>query len=99
MGCCGKSPSVSKPKSTGLFKDCGCGCNGKKQEEKFMISLLSAVLFFVISHPTTFKFMRNLLGDWVSNSAGCPSVMGLILHAFIFMMITWGLMNLKKYKE
>ena len=77
----------------GMFKDCGCGCNGKKQEKKMMISLMSAVLFFIIANPRTFLVVRSLLGDGISNAAGCPTGFGLIVHAFVFFLITWGLMN------
>lgn len=98
MGCCGDKTVVKKDVGKGFFKDCGCGCNGKRQQEKFMISLLSAVLFVIVAHPTTFKFMRGLLGEWVCSPTGCPSIMGLLLHAFVFLLITWGLMNLKKYE-
>ena len=43
----------------GLFKDCGCGCNGKKQEQKFLISIMSALVFFVVANPETFRVMRK----------------------------------------
>jgi len=35
----------------GLFKDCGCGCNGKKQENKLIISIISALTFFIVANP------------------------------------------------
>ena len=76
-----------------LFPDCGCGCKGKKQEKKMLISLMSAVLFFIVAHPQTFLTVRSLLGDGISNAAGCPTVTGLLVHAFVFFLITWGLMN------
>ena len=82
----------------GLFKDCGCGCNGKKQEEKFVISLMSAVLFFVVANPELFRLTRRVFGQWVATPTGCAGNLGLLLHAVVFMLITWGLMNLKKYK-
>lgn len=81
----------------GLFKDCGCGCNGKKQEEKFMISLMSAAIFYIIANPETFKLVSKLLGNWVAGPQGCPTLLGLVVHTIVFFLITWGLMNLKKY--
>ena len=57
----------------GLFKDCGCGCNGKKQEQKFLISIMSALVFFVVANPETFRVMRKVFGSWVSSPTGCPS--------------------------
>ena len=77
----------------GMFKDCGCGCDGKKQEKKFMISLMSAALFFIVANPQTFLVVRELLGDGIANAAGCPSTIGLLVHTLVFFLITWALMN------
>jgi len=80
----------------GLFKDCGCGCNGKKQEQKFLISIMSALVFFVVANPETFRVMRKVFGSWVSSPTGCPSSGGLALHTIVFMLVTWGMMNIKR---
>ena len=80
----------------GLFKDCGCGCNGKKQEQKFLISIMSALVFFVVANPETFRLMRKVFGLWVSSPTGCPSTGGLALHTVVFMLVTWGMMNIKR---
>ena len=80
----------------GLVKNCECNCNGKKQEDKFMISIISALVFFIVANPETFKLVRRLVGSWVATPTGCPSMMGLILHAAVFMLVVWGMMNLKR---
>ena len=80
----------------GLFKDCGCGCNGKKQEQKFLISIMSALVFFVVANPETFRVMRKVFGSWVSSPTGCQSTGGLALHTIVFMLVTWGMMNIKR---
>lgn len=80
----------------GVFTDCGCGCNGKKQEQKLLISVMSALLFYVVANPETFKLVRRIFGGWVSSPTGCPTLRGLALHAVVFLLITWGLMNVKK---
>ena len=80
----------------GFFKDCGCGCNGQKQQEKFVISLISALIFFVIASPETFIIVRKIFGSWVSSPNGCPTLGGLTLHTIVFMLIIWGLMNIRK---
>lgn len=80
----------------GLFKDCGCGCNGKKQEEKFITSLISGLTFFIVANPETFRLVRRVLGSWVSTPTGCPSTAGLLVHMVVFILIVWGMMNLKK---
>ena len=79
----------------GLFKDCGCGCDGKKQEQKLMNSILAALVFFIIASPDTFRLMRTIFGKWVSGPNGCPTSGGLALHSIVFMFVTWGLMNIK----
>ena len=79
----------------GLFKDCGCGCNGKKQEQKLLISAQAALVFFIIASPDTFRLMRKLLGKWVSGPNGCPTTSGLLLHSLVFLLVTWGMMNIK----
>jgi hypothetical protein len=80
----------------GLFKDCGCGCNGKKQEEKFIISLISGLTFFIVANPETFRLVRRVLGPRIATPTGCPSTMGLLVHTLVFILIVWGMMNIKK---
>lgn len=80
----------------GLFKDCGCGCGGAKAQQKFLISLMSALVFFVIANPDTFRLTRSVFGSWISGPTGCPTMRGLMLHTVVFMLVTWGMMNIKK---
>jgi hypothetical protein len=77
----------------GLFKDCGCGCDGKKQEKKMMISLMSAALFYIVANPQTFILVRSLLGNGIASAGGCPTGFGLLVHALVFFLVTWGIMN------
>jgi len=80
----------------GIFKDCGCGCGGAKAQQKFLISVMSALVFFVISNPNTYRLTRSIFGKWVSGPTGCPSLRGLVLHTAVFILITWAMMNIKK---
>lgn len=80
----------------GIFKDCGCGCNGRKQEEKFTISVISGLTFFIVANPEMFRIVRQILGEWVATPNGCPSTMGLLVHMVVFIIIVWGMMNIKK---
>ena len=80
----------------GMFKDCGCGCKGKKQEQKFLISIMSSLVFFIVANPETFRFVRKIFGSWVSSPTGCPTTRGLLLHTVVFLLITWGMMNIKR---
>jgi len=79
----------------GLFKDCGCGCNGRKQQEKFITSLISGLTFFIIANPETFRLVRRVLGPRIATPTGCPSTMGLLVHSLVFILIVWGMMNVK----
>ena len=88
--------SCSGQKKSLLFKDCGCGCKGKNQEKKFLIALMSALLFFVIANPETFRLVRKIFGSWVSTPTGCPSTKGLAFHSLVFLLISWAMMNIKK---
>jgi len=80
----------------GFFKDCGCGCGGRKQRDKFIISLIAALVFFLIASPETFRLTRKVFGSWVSGPTGCSSTPGLALHSVVFLLVTWGLMNVRK---
>jgi hypothetical protein len=66
--------------------------------EKLMISIISALVFFIVANPETFKLVRRLLGSWVATPTGCPSMTGLVLHAAVFMLVVWGMMNIKREK-
>jgi hypothetical protein len=82
----------------GLFKDCGCGCNGKKQEQKFTISVISALTFFLVANPQTYILTRRLLGAGLSSVNGNPTLLGLIIHSIVFLLIVWAMMNIRQEK-
>jgi len=79
----------------GIFKDCGCGCNGRKQEEKLITSIISGLTFFVIANPETFRLMRSVFGSRIATPTGCPSTVGLLLHTVVFILVVWGMMNIR----
>ena len=80
----------------GIFKDCGCGCDGRKQQEKFITSLISGLTFFVIANPETFRLVRRVLGPRIATPTGCPSTIGLLVHSTVFILVVWAMMNLQK---
>ena len=80
----------------GLFKDCGCGCNGRRQQEKLITAVITGLVFFVIANPETFRIIRRLLGPRIATPTGCPSTLGLAVHTIVFILIIWAMMNLKK---
>lgn len=83
----------------GVFKDCGCGCNGEKQWEKFIISVISGLTFFIVANPETFRIVRRVLGPAIATPTGCPSTLGLLVHTVVFILIVWGMMNLQNKKK
>ena len=91
---CSSGDKKDKVSFLGKWADCGCGCNGKKQEKKFLISVMSALIFFIIANPTTFRVMRRIFGSWISTPNGCPSKNGLVFHTFVFLLVVWGIMNI-----
>ena len=75
--------------------DCKCE---KGNRDKLMISMISALVFFIVANPETFKLVRRIVGSWVATPTGCPSMTGLALHAAVFMLVVWGMMNIKREK-
>lgn len=55
--------------------------------QKLMISVFSAVLFILVSLPATYN-LTNSLG-LNTYSMGCPTYNGLILHTFVFFLLTY----------
>jgi uncharacterized membrane protein len=80
----------------GLFKDCGCGCDGKKQEKKFLTALMAGLIFFIIACPEMFQLTRRFFGQAIASPTGCPTDVGVALHAVVFFVITWALMNVTR---
>lgn len=63
---------------------------------KWMISLYSMVLFFLIANPLTYRVVNQLLGGiigTISNQKGCPTTLGLVVHSIVFLLITRLSMN------
>jgi preprotein translocase subunit YajC len=82
----------------GIWKDCGCGCNGEIAKRNFYISMLSAATFFIIMNSKTYKMTSKIFGNWVANSEGCPTFSGFGLHTIVFMAVSYLMMlsNTKK---
>jgi len=72
---------------------------------KVQASLVAALLFFVISSPFTYKLVDNVVGSVVSAvipqfasffkiaEAGCPTNYGLMVHAAVYGLVTYLLMQ------
>lgn len=58
---------------------------------KWKYTLITTFIFLVISNPVTYVFVNGtigkLLGRQTANSAGCPTIFGMIVHAIVFTLI------------
>lgn len=61
---------------------------------KIKFSLYSALLFFLVANPVTFRVMNSLIpGVAVS---GCPTSFGFMLHTIVFFGLSFLLMLLPR---
>jgi uncharacterized membrane protein YwzB len=51
-----------------------------------------SLIFFFVANPVTYKLISSLLGAWVSNSNGCPTIQGALLHTIVYIGILTGVM-------
>ena len=59
-------------------------------------TLQAVLLFFIVSHPMTYRLTDFLLSGVVGNTTnftGSPTTFGLILHSIVFGLITYQLMK------
>ena len=61
---------------------------------KFKYSLYSALLFFLVANPPTFRISYRIFGGSISSPGGCPTSVGFALHTFFFLVALYGLMSL-----
>ena len=69
----------------------------KTEGLKFKYSLYSALAFFLVANPVTFKFVNSLIPGVAIN--GCPTAFGFILHSLVFFGVLYGLMSLPKDQD
>lgn len=72
---------------------------------KVQASLVGALLFYVISSPFTYRVVDNIVGTVVRAvipqfasifkvaEAGCPTNYGLLVHAAVFGLVAYALME------
>jgi hypothetical protein len=67
---------------------------------KAKYSFYSALVFFLIANPETFKVTQMLFGSFITlANGGCPTPAGLFLHTGIFFLVLLGLMLFPRDKE
>ena len=60
---------------------------------KAKYSFYSALVFFLVANPETFKVSQLVFGSFITTSnGGCPTPIGLFLHSIIFFVVLLGLM-------
>ena len=69
----------------------------KSEGLKFKYSLYSALAFFLVANPVTFKFVNSLIPGVAIN--GCPTAFGFILHTLVFFGVLYGLMSLPSDRD
>jgi len=69
----------------------------KSEGLKFKYSLYSALAFFLVANPVTFKFVNSLIPVVAIN--GCHTAFGFVLHSLVFFGVLYGLMSLPKDQD
>lgn len=60
---------------------------------KAKYAFYSALVFFLISNPETYKMTQMLFGRFFAiSSGGCPTPAGLFFHSAVFFVVLLGLM-------
>ena len=57
---------------------------------KAKFSLYSALIFFLVANPVTFRFTNSLIGGIAVN--GCPTSFGFLLHTVVFFLVSFAIM-------
>jgi hypothetical protein len=61
---------------------------------KIKFSFYSALIFFLVANPVTFRFMNDLIPGVANN--GCPTAFGFVLHTIVFFALSFFIMTLPK---
>jgi len=71
----------------GTFLDCGCGCDGVRQEKKFILALMYTIVFFIFASPMAYKATYSLFG--------VTGMAQFVLHGIFFLFVIWTSLNIK----
>lgn len=61
-------------------------------KQKWILSMIAALMFVIISSPTTYKYVELGLKKVLKNvnitaQVGCPNDLGLLLHGLVFFLV------------
>lgn len=62
---------------------------------KIKYSFYSAVVFFLVANPETYRTIEWMLGGFIgqiANAAGCPTLLGFMIQTFLFFLVMFALM-------
>ena len=61
---------------------------------KAKYALYSALVFFVVANPETYRVTNNALGWFLitADDQGHPTPLGFFFHTFLFFLLLWALM-------
>jgi len=72
-------------------------------EQKWFISILSGIIFYVIASPKIYKITHSIfydiLGIKLIDRKGKPNNLGLLIHTIIFVLITRFIMDIQEIKK
>lgn len=70
---------------------------GLSTYNKWKYTLITTFVFLIVTNPVTYVLMNNTVGKIVgislSNSNGCPTVNGMVIHAIVFTLILRAIMG------
>ena len=61
---------------------------------KLKHSLYGTLIFFLIANPVTFKLMSSIFGNQIADSSGCPTLLGIFVHALVYCVFLLAVMYL-----
>lgn len=70
----------------------------KINERKWRYTLMTTVLYLIITHPMMFKLTHRLFGKvtTLAGKSGCPTTAGYLFHAVVFTLLLRWMMNVEK---
>lgn len=76
--------------------ECMKGESKTNSNDKWRYTLYTTVIFLIVVNPATFLLVNGLLGSLIkiSDSKGCPTINGILVHAVVFTLILRYMMDL-----
>lgn len=71
-------------------------CKPYTSKDKWIVSVLSGLLFLLVSLPITYRLINyplSMIGISIANKEGCPNLLGVGIMAIVFLLIVRLLMR------